>query len=254
MKFTDLGEVFLLVTKESATPLDVMLHFAITDTGIGIPLDRQKSVFEAFTQADGSTTRTYGGTGLGLTISSQLVQLMGGRVCVESEVGKGSVFHFTARFAVATASSIVEAVPDAVELSGVPVLVVDDNATNRRVLGAMLIGWRMVPTLAASAAQALDALRVAQESGRPFHLVLTDFQMPEADGFALATAIKKQRTGGARNLSKPIQPADLFELVERPHGLQGGLNPGPAASFVPSSSRWYHGFEKSKTGINSAPE
>ena len=87
------------MTTEAATPPDVVLHFSVSDTGVGIPLDRQKSVFEAFTQADGSTTRTYGGTGLGLTISSQLVQLMGGRVWVESEAGKGSTFHFTASFA-----------------------------------------------------------------------------------------------------------------------------------------------------------
>ena len=100
IKFTHQGEVVLRVTREAATPQDVVLHFSVRDTGVGIPLDRQRRIFEAFTQADGSMTRTYGGTGLGLTISSQLVQLMGGRLWVESEAGQGSTFHFTAQFRV----------------------------------------------------------------------------------------------------------------------------------------------------------
>jgi two-component system, sensor histidine kinase and response regulator len=191
IKFTHHGEVVLRVTSEAATPQDVVLHFSVRDTGIGIPLDRQKSIFEAFTQADGSTTRTYGGTGLGLTISSQLVQLMGGRLWVESEAGQGSTFHFTASFALVKALAVVATIPDAVDLRDLPVLIVDDNATNRRLLEEMVIGWRMVPRLAASVSEALTALRVAQESGRPFHLVLTDVQMPDADGFALSEAIKK---------------------------------------------------------------
>jgi two-component system, sensor histidine kinase and response regulator len=173
------------------TPPNVVLHFSVKDTGVGIPLDRQKSVFEAFTQADGSMTRAYGGTGLGLTISSQLVQLMGGRLWVESEAGEGSTFHFTASFALVKAPAVTATAPDAVDLRNVPVLVVDDNATNRRLLEEMLIGWRMAPRLAASVSEALTVLRVAQESGKPFRLVLTDVQMPEADGFTLAEAIKK---------------------------------------------------------------
>ena len=191
IKFTHRGEVVLRVTGDSATEEDVVLHFAVSDTGVGIPLDRQKSVFEAFTQADGSVTRRYGGTGLGLTIASQLVQLMDGRLWLESEVGRGSTFHFTASFALVKAGTAVAAVPDPVDLRAMPVLVVDDNATNRRLLEGMLAGWDMVPTLTTSVPEALEALRVAHESGKPFELVLLDFQMPDADGFTLAEEIKK---------------------------------------------------------------
>jgi CheY-like chemotaxis protein len=197
IKFTHQGEVVLRVTREAATPPEGVLHFSVRDTGVGIPLDHQESIFEAFTQADGSVTRTYGGTGLGLTIASHLVQLMGGRLWVESEAGRGSTFHFTVRFALVNAPAAI-AVSDAVDLRDVPVLVVDDNATNRRLLEEMLIAWRMVPTRAASAPEALAALHVAQESGRPFRLVLADVQMPDADGFTLAAAIKNDpATAGA---------------------------------------------------------
>src|SRR6202040_1237066 len=162
IKFTHHGEVVLRVTMGAATPQDVVLHFSVRDTGVGIPLDRQKSIFEAFTQADGSTTRTYGGTGLGLTISSQLVQLMGGRLWVESEAGRGSTFHFIVSFEGVDAPAVAP-VPDAATVRGRPVLVVDENATNRRLLQEMLIEWQMIPTLAASAPEALAALRVGQE-------------------------------------------------------------------------------------------
>jgi two-component system sensor histidine kinase/response regulator len=189
IKFTRQGEVVVHVTSE-ATPPAVVLHFSVRDTGVGIPLDQQQRIFEAFTQADGSTTRAHGGTGLGLTISSQLVRLMGGRLWVESEAGRGSTFHFTATLALGHTAAM-PAVPDAVDLRDLPVLIVDDNATNRRLLDEMFIGWQMVPTLAASVPDALVALRVAQASGRPFPLVVTDGQMPDADGFTLADAIKK---------------------------------------------------------------
>jgi len=235
IKFTHHGEVILRVTTEAATMQDLVLHFSTTDTGIGIPLDRQKSVFEAFAQADASMARTYGGTGLGLTISSQLVELMGGRIWVDSEVGRGSTFHFTASFALVKAAAAAD--PDPVDLRGLPVLVVDDNATHRRLLEEMLIGWRMVPTLVASVPEALAALRGAQESGRRFDLVLTDFQMPDADGFILAETIKKdpviagatvvmltlanqpgdaarcRELGIAAYLPKPIKPLELRSAI-----------------------------------------
>jgi two-component system sensor histidine kinase/response regulator len=190
IKFTRQGEVVLRVTTEAATPPDLVLHFSVRDTGVGIPLDQQHRIFEAFTQADGSMTRLYGGTGLGLTISSQLVRVMGGRIWVESEPGRGSTFHFTATLALGNAAA-VPAAPDAVDLQDLRVLIVDDNATNRRLLDEMFTSWQMVPTLAASVPQALVALRAAQVSGTPFPLVVTDVQMPETDGFTLAETIKK---------------------------------------------------------------
>ena len=239
IKFTQQGEVVLRVTQQAPTPLDpvdVVLQFSVTDTGIGIAPDRQQRIFEAFTQADGATTRTYGGTGLGLTIASQLVRLMGGRLWVESTPGTGSTFHFTANFATATAA-VIAAIPDASALRDRPTLIVDDNATNRRVLERMLTAWRMVPTLAASVPEALAALRGAQESRRPFHLVLTDAQLPDADGFTLARAIKDdpaianttvvmltstgrpgdgercRQSGVAAYLTKPIKRSDLRAAI-----------------------------------------
>ena len=128
IKFTTEGEVVLRATTEATTPTGVVLHVTISDTGIGIPLDRQPRIFDAFTQVDGSTTRTHGGTGLGLTIASQLVELMGGRMWVESEVGRGSAFHFTASLGVAIASPMEAVNPDTVDLQGLPVLVVDGRS------------------------------------------------------------------------------------------------------------------------------
>jgi two-component system sensor histidine kinase/response regulator len=243
IKFTARGEVVLRVMREASASEDVVLHFSVRDTGVGIAMDRQKSVFEAFTQADGSVTRTYGGTGLGLTISSQLAHLMGGRLWMESELGKGSTFHFTVAFALGDAPAAALVPADAVALRGLPVLVVDDNATNRRVLEEMLTGWRMVATLAASAPEALRALHEARQSGRPFPLVLTDVQMPEADGFALAEAIKKdpatadaavvvltsvgqpgdaarcRELGIAANLPKPIKRSELRDAIQLALGV-----------------------------------
>ena len=191
VKFTSEGEVVLSVKTEAATPQGVVMHVSVKDTGVGIPLDRQKSVFAAFTQADGSATRTYGGAGLGLTISSQLVQLMGGHLSVESEPCKGSTFHFTANFGLAHEGAENLPVPDAVDLRGLPVLVVDDNATNRRILEEMLLSWQMVPMLVESAPEALASLRAAQKAGKPYDLLLTDVQMPNMDGFTLAETIKR---------------------------------------------------------------
>ena len=166
-----------------------LLHFAVRDTGIGIPPDRQGQIFEAFSQADSSTTRKYGGTGLGLTISSQLVAAMEGRIWVESESGQGSVFHFLARFGIGQPLPARNADLD---LSGLPVLVVDDNATNRRILQEALRRWGMTPTLVEGGRQALEAMDRAAAAGMPFRLVLLDQMMPEMDGFTLAERIKER--------------------------------------------------------------
>jgi two-component system sensor histidine kinase/response regulator len=216
IKFTQRGEVVLRVTTEAATPHEVLLHFSVTDTGVGIPLDRQKPIFEAFTQADGSTTRAYGGTGLGLTIASQLVGLMGGRIWVESEADQGSTFHFTANFGTVRVP-VVAAAPDTLDVRGLTALIVDDNATNRRLLEVMLLGWAMVPTLVPGASEALAALRAAQESETPFPLVLADVQMPGADGFSLAEAIKKEAgiaSAAVVMLTSGGQPGDAARCRE----------------------------------------
>jgi signal transduction histidine kinase/CheY-like chemotaxis protein len=189
IKFTERGEVAVEVGLESRHGDQVQLHFMVRDSGIGIALDKQQLIFEAFSQADGSTTRKYGGTGLGLTISALLVKAMHGRIWVESVPGEGSCFHFSAAFGVAAEVASYRNEDDTLT-AGVPVLVVDDNLTNRRVLTEMLWRWHMRPTAAASAQEAISLMRSAADRGHPFHLVLTDLHMPGMDGFQLAEQIQ----------------------------------------------------------------
>jgi signal transduction histidine kinase/CheY-like chemotaxis protein len=191
IKFTDHGEVLISVRQTEQTQENVTLHFAVKDTGVGIPADKQKKIFEPFSQADGSMARKYGGTGLGLTICTKLVELMNGRIWVESEVGKGSTFHFTASLAVQQhlLSSTVPLAPE--QLRDLHVLVVDDNFTNRRVLLGLLTQWGMRPIAVEGGRAALQALEIAKSTGRPFPLMLLDTQMPEMDGFTLVEKIKK---------------------------------------------------------------
>jgi signal transduction histidine kinase/CheY-like chemotaxis protein len=190
IKFTAHGEVALQVGVEEADGQHAVLHFVVTDTGIGIPREKQSSIFASFTQADASTTRRYGGTGLGLTISTRLVEIMAGRIWVESEPGLGSRFNFTARFGV-SGTAVERSLPaGASRLSGVPVLLVDDNATNRRVLAGLLANWGMQPATVPGADEALDAIERARAGGTPFPLLISDVQMPGTDGFSLAAAIR----------------------------------------------------------------
>jgi two-component system sensor histidine kinase/response regulator len=212
IKFTERGEVVVRVEVAELTAEAVALHFSVTDTGIGIPEQKRELVFRAFEQADGSTTRKYGGTGLGLAISSQLVEMMGGRIWLESEPGRGSTFHFTVRLGLRGETGAGAAPARHVELAGMPVLVVDDNATNRRILSEMLSSWDMPPTLAEDAAAALDAMERARQAGRPFPLVLLDGHMPGTDGFTLAAQIRGHpQLAGATimMLTSGGQPGDL---------------------------------------------
>jgi two-component system sensor histidine kinase/response regulator len=193
VKFTDEGEVVLSVTVESTSAAQVTLHFTVRDTGIGIPPGQQRQIFEAFTQADSSTTRRYGGTGLGLAIALRLVELMNGRLWVESEVGRGSTFHFVAVFDLPAEAPSRPARVKPRALEGLRVLVVDDNATNRYILEEMLASWQMQPTLAGDAESAMATLRQAAVRGRRFDAVITDGQMPDVDGFMLARLIRRDR-------------------------------------------------------------
>jgi len=237
IKFTETGEVVLTVERERRDDDTEIVHFAVSDTGIGIPLDKQGSIFDSFSQADTSTTRRFGGTGLGLTISSQLTQIMGGRIWVESEPGVGSTFHVSIPFKIVEATTVVGPLPNPAMLRGARVLVVDDNRTNRRILDVMLRGWTMIPTLVDSGAAALDALDQARKNGAPFPLVLLDFQMPDMDGFGVAERIHErpelagtmvmmlssvgQQGDGARcrelgvsaYLTKPVRQSLLYETI-----------------------------------------
>jgi two-component system, sensor histidine kinase and response regulator len=188
IKFTASGEVVVDVSREPAAEGEVAVHFAVSDTGIGIALEQHHHIFDAFAQADGSTTRLYGGTGLGLAISSQLARMMGGPIEVQSEMGRGSTFRFTARFALA--AELEPADRNSVELEGLRVLVVDDNATNRRIVRDMLRAWRMSPHTADSGSTALVLLENAAREGERFSLVLLDAHMPDMDGFAVAERIR----------------------------------------------------------------
>jgi PAS domain S-box-containing protein len=190
IKFTERGEILVAISLEEDNDAEVTLHIAIIDTGIGIAPDKQQMIFESFTQVDASTTRTYGGTGLGLTISSRLVEMMGGRVWVESEVGTGSTFNFTVRLG-RQKGPLVKQIPERLEnLRGLRVLVVDDNATNRRILEEILRTWQMEPVSVDSGPMALRMLAEAREEDRPFSLLLSDVNMPAMDGFGLVESIK----------------------------------------------------------------
>jgi signal transduction histidine kinase/CheY-like chemotaxis protein len=254
IKFTAQGEVVVEVqrttsgpsvldkavaagTSASSVPAEVELLFTVRDTGIGISASKLAVIFEPFTQVDSSTTRTYGGTGLGLTISARLVALMGGRIWVESQPGQGSRFCFTGRFGQSLDGRGPRRLREPPALKNLPVLVVDDNATNRRILEEIFRNWGMAPVTVPGGRAALTELHRATAAGEPFQLVLLDAMMPEMDGFTLAAEITRhpdlaravimmlsssdrpgdpercRQLGLAGYLTKPVRQSDLLEAI-----------------------------------------
>jgi two-component system, sensor histidine kinase and response regulator len=245
IKFTSAGEVALKVQARDTQGEHRLLHFTVSDTGIGIPLEKQKLIFEPFTQADTSTTRKYVGTGLGLSISTHLVRMMDGEIWVERELGQGTRFHFTARLGVAHGQAIkVGTIAPPEMLRDVRVLVVDDNRTNRGILEGMLKRWEMKPTLVEGGEDALLQLSAAREAGQPFGLIVTDMHMPAMDGFDLVEQIRQKpelatatimmltsaghrgdaarchQLGVAAYLLKPIRQSELREAIARVLGAK----------------------------------
>ncbi len=239
IKFTETGEILVRVAVDSATQDNLRLHFSVADTGIGIPAGKLDVIFQAFSQADTSTTRQYGGTGLGLTISARLVALMGGELWVESELGQGSIFHFTIDFKIQKGRTAPLESSSSLKLEGLKVLVVDDNATNRLILEQTLQSWRMNPTLFSSGRMALASMLEAETEGTPYPLALLDCHMPDFDGFALAQEIKQhpelqkasimmltsdtqtsdiarcKELGISAHLIKPIKQSELLDTILR---------------------------------------
>jgi len=250
VKFTDKGEVVVDVREESRTDEGIVLHFAVRDTGIGIPRNKREAIFSAFVQADGSTTRRYGGTGLGLAITARLIEIMGGRIWVESRVGRGSAFHFTTRLGLPTEPERPKTEVEPRALHDLPVLVVDDNDTNRTILREMLTGWGMKPAEASGGRAALTAVAKRRASGRPFRLALVDASMPGLDGFALVGRLgeaacpppavimltsadrrgdlpRARALGISAYLVKPVKPSDLFDAIIRIFGAAEADAPPP---------------------------
>ena len=254
IKFTQHGEVIVHVEVDQKDDQSVLLHFAVADTGIGIAREKLKSVFQAFEQADTSTTRQYGGTGLGLTICSRLTRLMQGTIWAESDLGKGSTFHFTARLGISDAPPKA---PVKRIVQGSRVLIVDDNATNRLILDEMLTNWGIKTTCVEGVDQAIDSLRQAREADQSFDLVLSDVHMPEKDGFALAAEIRKDEklagavimmlTSGDRSedvqqcrefgvsayIRKPIKQSELFDSIVAALAIDGTSDAGSDESDDP---------------------
>jgi two-component system sensor histidine kinase/response regulator len=251
IKFTNSGEVALKAEVERKEQEELIIRFTVSDTGIGIPLEKQESIFSPFTQADSSTTRKYGGTGLGLTISARLAAMMGGRIWLESEIGRGSSFCFIVRMQAlekTTESGIIAA---AESLHGVRILVVDDNQTNRRIMKGTLKLWDAQTTCVEGGREALMELASALEAQKPYQVVVTDMHMPEMDGFGLVAKIRSlpamasipvvmlssgghredaelcRQLGIASFLTKPVRRRELLSAILAVLGYQP-TSPGQA--------------------------
>jgi CheY-like chemotaxis protein len=256
VKFTHEGEVAVAVRLDRSGEEAPTLHFAVRDTGVGIPPEKQARLFQPFEQADSSITRQYGGTGLGLAISSRIAQLMGGRTWMESAPGAGSTFHFTVAFAAPASSAEPSASAIVSELRGVPVLIIDDNVTNRRILEELTRRWQMKPQSVDSGPAGLECLESASAAGHPFRLVLLDERMPAMNGLEVVERIRAnpawteatimmltsddQNRSAARcreigvklYLIKPVRPDELL------HAIQKALTPcctGPAHPANPAA-------------------
>ena len=250
IKFTNEGEVAVRVRVEAEDGEHRLLQFTVSDTGIGIPAEKQKLIFDPFSQADTSTTRKYGGTGLGLTISTRLVAMMGGKIWLESQVGKGTQFHFTVRFQCSEKKAQIGTIAPPEILRGVKVLVVDDNRTNRRILEGMLKRWEMQVKSVETGEEALAELSAGREAARAYRLILTDVHMPGMDGFTLVERIRERpelatatimmltsaghrgdgnrckELGVSAYLLKPIRQSELREAIARvlgAHGQEGAI-------------------------------
>jgi two-component system, sensor histidine kinase and response regulator len=260
VKFTEQGEVNVRVRLEALADGTALLHGMVVDTGLGIPADKLEAIFEPFTQADGSTTRRHGGTGLGLTISTHLLAMMGGRIWAESELGKGSTFHFTIQMKLLTGRTPRPTPMARAELRDLSVLIVDDNATNRRILEEILCGAGMLPHAVDGADAALAELKRAAAAGQPYPLVLLDALMPDVDGFMLAEKMRNEpalagaaimmltsmghqvdaarcrQLGVAAYLIKPIKQSELLTAIAKTLGavrLEGRLVRKPSAPPAP---------------------
>ncbi|WP_238388920.1 response regulator [Roseimaritima ulvae] len=236
IKFTETGEVVVDVNPDQITTDSVCLQFSVRDTGIGIPADKQAQVFNAFSQVDSSTTRRFGGTGLGLTISARLIEMMGGQVSLDSQPNVGTTFHFQIHLGVA-ADQTPRQPTELSRLEGTRVLVVDDNSTNRRILKEILTQWKLSAHETCDGQQALEAFAEAQQAGRPYRLILLDYHMPHMDGLQFAAELSRRESstpyqivmlsssvsgldpsklrevGVARFMTKPVIAHELLEVV-----------------------------------------
>ncbi|MGC8643236.1 MAG: response regulator [Isosphaeraceae bacterium] len=272
IKFTEHGEV--LVTVEQAQgdepKSEVTLLVTVSDTGVGIPADKLDLIFEPFEQADGSTTRRHGGTGLGLAISSHLIELMGGRITAESQVGRGSTFRFSIRLGLADPADGQAAEDRKNQLAGMPVLVVDDNATNRRILEEILRSWSMVPTVVASGKEALLVLKRAAVETRNFAAILFDLMMPEMDGIELASRVRELpafvktplvilTSGGDLGPELPHRQLDIAAVLSKPvrqselwRTLRSAIEPAPPVQHELPSLRAVEQSPSDETALGSA--